>query len=361
MVNVSLNHVTLYGKTSEKALVDSVSLNIKAGEFIALVGPINNGKSRILRIIAGLTKPSFGTVLFNDKTLNEYSSNYDKIAMVFRSQALYPHLTVQKNLEFGLKLANLPRGTINARIAETTNLLNISDILNLAPRQLTASQRQLVAIARAFVKHPQLLIFDEPISEFDHKLKAQMQSVIRRFCINLQTTVVYATHNPGEAMTLGDRIVYIDSGRVLQIGTSYDLYNKPANETIACFIGYPEMNFLEFEANINEDNCILDLTNASCQIQIPETFKKILESYPKAKIGIRAENLKIVQEKPNTIPVIVEMQEYLGSQSILHVSREHQTLAVEIPSSKRYEIGESVHIELDDSEIHIFADGKFVI
>ncbi len=368
MVDISLVQVSFYGKTQKKedlidsmSVVDGISLDIKAGEFLTVVGPVNNGKSRILRIIAGLTEPDSGTVLFNGKPLSEFSPNYDKMAMVFQSQALYPHLTVRKNLEFGLKMANLSRETINARISEIADLLGISNIMNIKPREMSGSQKQLVAIARAFVKRPQVLIFDEPLSELDSQLKVKVQSIIRHFCINLQSTTIYATRNPSEAMTLGDRIVCIDKGKVQQIGANYELYNKPVNETVARFIGYPEMNFLEFETAEEDNHLILNLINAACSIQVPQVFEKIIGSYPKAKIGIRAENLKIVPEKPNTIPMIVEMQEYVGSQSILYVSQEHQTLAVEVPLSESHELGETVHIELAENGIHLFADGKFVI
>jgi len=362
MVNISLNHVTLYGKDSkDEILVNDISLDVKAGEFLVLVAPSNNGKTHILRTIAGLTKPDSGTVLFNGQRLSEFSPNYEKLAMVFQSQALYPHLTVRKNLEFGLRIANLPQETINARITEITDLFDISNLLNLLPKQLSNSQKQLVAIARAFVKRPQVLIFDEPISELDSHLKMKVQTVIRRFWINLQATVIYATHNPSEAMTLGERIVCMNMGKIQQVGASYELYNEPANENVARFIGYPEMNFLEFETGEDSACKVLNLINASYSIQVPEVFEKIIQSHARAKIGVRAEHLKIVSEKPNAIPMIVEMQEYIGSQSILYVTREQQTLAVEIPSNKRYVLGETVYIELAENGIHMFADGKIVI
>ncbi len=362
MVDILVNQITLYDRGPKKeTLVDNVSLDIKAGEFLTIVGPVNNGKSRILRIIAGLTEPDSGIVLFNGKKLSEFAPRYEHIAMVFRAQALYPHLTVRKNLEFGLKLANLYKETINARIAEIEDLLGISGIMDLKPAALPTSQRQLVAIARAFVKRPQVLIFDEPISELDSQMKVKVQSIIKRFCINLQATVVYATHSPSEAMTLGSRIVCLEKGKIQQIGTNYELYNKPVNESVARFIGYPEMNFLEFETKAENNFQVLNLTNASYSIQIPKRFEKIITSYPKAKIGIRAEHLKIIPGKPNAIPMIVEMQEYVGSQSILYVSRESQTLAVEIPLSESYELGETVYVELKENGIHLFADGKFVI
>ncbi|MDR2583382.1 MAG: ABC transporter ATP-binding protein [Fibromonadaceae bacterium] len=362
MVNISLNRITLYGNGQNKeVLLNDISLEVKAGEFITLTGPINSGKSRILRIVAGLTEPDSGTVLFNGKSLSEYSPKYENLAMVFRSQALYPHLTVRKNLEFGLKLANIPKSTINTRIAEIEDLLDITSIMDLKPDALPISERQLVALARAFIKHPQVLILDEPITELDSQSKVKIQSIIKRFCINLQATVMYATHNPSEAMTLSNRIVCINKGRILQVGTNYELYNQPANESVAGFIGYPEMNFIEFETIEEGGRRALNLVNANFSIDVPKTLKKYLESYPNAKIGIRAENLKITSEKPNAIPMIVEMQEYAGSQSIIYVSREHQTLAVEVPLSERYELGETVFVELEEGKIHLFAKGKLVI
>ena len=352
----------LYGRPPKKeALLNDISLNIKAGEFLTLTGTINAGKSRILRIIAGLTEPDSGTVLFNGKSLSEFSPKYENLAMVFRSQALYPHLTVRKNLEFGLKLANIPKKIINTRIAEIENLLNISNIMNTKPGMLPVSQRQLVALARAFVKRPQVLILDEPISELDSQLKVKMQSIIKRFCINLQATVVYATHNPSEAMTLSNRIVCLDKGKIQQVGTNYELYNRPANEAVARFIGYPEMNLIKFEAKEEDNHLVLDLVNANFSLEIPPILERIIKSYPKAKMGIRAENLKITTENPNAIPMTIEMQEYVGSQSIIYVSREHQTLAVDVPLSKHYDIGETVYVEPVEDKIHLFADGKLVL
>ena len=360
MVNISLNGIKLYDKdNNEEVLLNDISLDIKAGEFISLVGHVNSGKSRILRIIAGLNEPDSGTVLFNRKVLSEFSPNYDKLAMVFRSQALYPHLTIRKNLEFGLKLADMPKEIINARIAEIEDLLDIASIMDLKPWQLPSSQKQLAAIARAFVKRPEILILDEPISELDSHFKIKIQSIIKRYCMNLQATVLYATHNPSEAMTLSDRIVCLDRGIVQQVGTSDELYNMPSNEIVAKFIGYPEMNFINYESKDN--NQVLDFTNAGCSVQTPQILEEIIKSYPKAKIGIRAENLRIVQEKPNAIPMIVEMQEYAGSKSIVYVSRGLQTLSVEVPINNRFKSGETVFVEPEESGIHIFASGKRVL
>jgi len=363
MVNISLNRITLYEKGQNKeVLLNDISLDIKAGEFITLTGPINSGKSRILRIVAGLTEPDSGSVLFNGKSLSEFSPKYENLAMVFRSQALYPHLTVRRNLEFGLKLANIPKSTINTRVAEIEDLLDIADIMDLKPAVLPISKKQIVALARAFVKHPQVLILDEPISELDSQSKIKIQSIIKRFCINLQATVMYATHNPSEAMTLSNRIVCINKGIIQQVGTNYELYNQPVNESVASFIGYPEMNFIEFEKVEEGGRRTLNFINANCSVEIPQKLVSIIENYPKAKIGIRAEHLKICpEESPYTVSMIVEMQEYVGSQSIIYVSREHQTLAVEVPMNKRYELGETVYVEPKGSELHLFAKGKFVI
>jgi len=363
MVNISLNRITLYGKgPSREILLNDVSLDVKPGEFITLTGPINSGKSRILRIIAGLTEPDSGTVLFNGKSLSEFSPKYENIAMVFRSQALYPHLTVRKNLEFGLKLANISKNIISTRVSEIENLLDISSIMDLKPAALPVSQRQLVALARAFVKHPQVLILDEPISELDSLSKIKIQSIIKRFCINLQATVMYATHNPSEAMTLSNRIVCLNKGRTQQIGTNYELYNQPANESVASFIGYPEMNFIEFKTVEENNHVTLNFINADYSVEVPPKLRNVLNDYTKAKIGIRAEHLKIVsEESPYTIPMIVEMQEYAGSQSIIYVSREHQTLAVEVPMNRRYELGETVYVEPVEHEIHLFSNGKLVL
>jgi len=362
LVNISLNNIKLSEKEgNDKLALDGFFLDIKGGEFLVLLGPTGCGQSDILKIIAGLTEPGSGSVLFNGKNIKEFSPDYKNMAMVFQSQALYPHLTLRKNLEFGLKLANLSKETIDARITEIANLVGISDMLDLTPRRISKPQRQLVAMARAFVKRPQVLLLDSPISELDSQLKVKMQSVIKRFCLNTQATVVYATHNPSEAMTLGDRIAYMENGKIQQIGTSSELYNNPASEEVARFISYPEMNFLEFETRVENERYILDLINASHSMRVPKVFEKFVKNYPKAKIGIRAEHLKIVEEKPGVIPMVVEMQEFSGSSYILYVSRNSQSLSIEIPLGEHYEIGETVYIELENEKLHFFANGKFII
>jgi len=173
---------------------------------------------------------------------------------------------------------------------------------------------------------------------------------------------MYATHNPSEAMTLSNRIVCINKGIIQQVGTNYELYNQPVNESVASFIGYPEMNFIEFETIEEAGRRTLNFINANFSVEVPQVLEKALISYPKAKIGVRAEHLKVSsEESPYTLPMIVEMQEYVGSQSIIYVSREHQTLAVEVPMNKRYDLGETVYVEPKGSELHLFAKGKFVI
>ncbi|MDR0515452.1 MAG: ABC transporter ATP-binding protein [Fibromonadaceae bacterium] len=362
LVAISMSNMRLYeNNRGENLELDGFSMDIKGAEFLVLLGPAGCGESAMLRVIAGLMEPTSGTVLFNEKNINEFSPDYRNMAMVFQSQALYPHMSVYKNLEFGLKLANLSKEIISARIAETANLVCISDILDLTPKQLAKPQKQLVAIARALVKRPQVLLLDNPISELDSQLKVKMQSIIKRFCLNTQATVVYATHTPSEAMTLGDRIAYMEKGEVLQIGTSYELYNNPKSEDIARFISYPEMNFLEFETKVEKERYILNLANASYSMPAPKFYEKFAKSYPKAKIGIRAEHLKIVEENQNAIPMIVEMQEFFGSSSILYVSRNSQSLAVEIPLNENYKVGETVFVEFDNNNLHFFADGKFIV
>lgn len=243
MASVELRHVRKsYGALD---VIHGISLSISEGEFIALVGPSGCGKSTLLRMIAGLEDISDGEVLIDGKVVNPLTPRERNIAMVFQSYALYPHMTVAQNMGFNLKLSGVSRAEIDQRVGEAARMLALTELLERKPSQLSGGQRQRVAMGRAIVRNPAVFLFDEPLSNLDAKLRVQMRTEIKTLHQNVGTTSVYVTHDQIEAMTLADRIVVLNGGRIEQVGTPLELYRNPANLFVAGFIGSPAMNFLD--------------------------------------------------------------------------------------------------------------------
>lgn len=226
-------------------VIHGISLDIADGEFIALVGPSGCGKSTLLRMIAGLEEITDGDILIGDKVVNGMTPRERNIAMVFQSYALYPHMTVAENMGFNLKLAGQPKNVIEERVAEAARMLDLGKLLDRKPSQLSGGQRQRVAMGRAVVRNPAVFLFDEPLSNLDAKLRVQMRSEIKALHQKVGTTSIYVTHDQIEAMTLADRVVVLNHGRVEQQGTPLELYKTPANLFVAAFIGSPAMNLIE--------------------------------------------------------------------------------------------------------------------
>jgi multiple sugar transport system ATP-binding protein len=226
-------------------VIHGISLDIADGEFIALVGPSGCGKSTLLRMIAGLEEITNGDILIGDKVVNGMTPRERNIAMVFQSYALYPHMTVAENMGFNLKLAGQPKSVIEERVAEAARMLDLGKLLDRKPSQLSGGQRQRVAMGRAVVRNPAVFLFDEPLSNLDAKLRVQMRSEIKALHQKVGTTSIYVTHDQIEAMTLADRVVVLNQGRIEQQGTPLELYKTPANLFVAAFIGSPAMNLIE--------------------------------------------------------------------------------------------------------------------
>ena len=226
-------------------VIHGVSLSIEDGEFIALVGPSGCGKSTLLRMIAGLEDISGGDVVIGNEIVNQLTPRERNIAMVFQSYALYPHMTVAENIGFNLRISGQPKSVIDERVGEAARMLDLTALLDRKPGQLSGGQRQRVAMGRAVVRNPAVFLFDEPLSNLDAKLRVQMRSEIKTLHQKVQTTSVYVTHDQIEAMTLADRIVVLNKGRIEQIGTPMELYRNPANLFVAAFIGSPAMNMVD--------------------------------------------------------------------------------------------------------------------
>ncbi len=259
MADVALRNVVK--RYDDVEAVRGVSLNIPDKEFVVLVGPSGCGKSTTLRMIAGLEEISAGDILIGGDVVNDVPPRDRDIAMVFQNYALYPHMTVFENMSFGLKLRRTPKAEIRARVERAAQILGITELLERRPKQLSGGQRQRVAMGRAIVRNPKVFLFDEPLSNLDAKLRVQMRTEIKRVHQKVRTTTVYVTHDQVEAMTLADRVVVMNDGRIEQVGTPHELYHSPKTHFVAGFIGSPAMNFLPCRLDRNGAGLVLNLAD----------------------------------------------------------------------------------------------------
>lgn len=288
MASVELSHVRkTYGALE---VIHGVSLSIAEGEFIALVGPSGCGKSTLLRMIAGLEDITDGEVLIGGNVVNSLTPRERNIAMVFQSYALYPHMTVAENMGFNLKLSGVSKPEIKKLVGEAARMLALEDLLDRKPSQLSGGQRQRVAMGRAIVRNPAVFLFDEPLSNLDAKLRVQMRTEIKTLHQKVGTTSVYVTHDQIEAMTLADRIVVLNAGRVEQVGTPLELYRSPANLFVAGFIGSPAMNFLDATV---EGNGGLPAARLSDGTSIRIAAGRRVEPGKRVRLGIRPEHILV--------------------------------------------------------------------
>ena len=281
------------------AVVHGVDLGIKDGEFCVLVGPSGCGKSTLLRMIAGLEEISGGEIDIGGRVVNSLAPKERDIAMVFQNYALYPHMTVLDNMSFSLKLAGVAKEELDRRVADAAEILALTDYLQRYPRQLSGGQRQRVAMGRAIVRKPQVFLFDEPLSNLDAKLRVQMRTEIKALHQRLKTTSVYVTHDQIEAMTMADKIVVMNAGKVEQIGTPLDLYDNPANLFVAGFIGSPAMNFIPGRVNGGS-------ISVAQGIDFPLQGKMKLEANRPVILGVRPEHLSVSADGLPAEVVVVE-------------------------------------------------------
>src|SRR5580704_3589221 len=284
---------SLNKKFDEVHAVKDVNLDIRDKEFMVFVGPSGCGKTTTLRMVAGLESITSGRILIDDKVINELPPMDRDIAMVFQNYALYPHMSVYDNMAFGLKMRKFDRADIAKRVQEAAEILGIQTLLQRKPRQLSGGQRQRVALGRAIVRHPQVFLFDEPLSNLDAKLRVQMRVELKKLHDRLGTTAIYVTHDQVEAMTLGDRVVVMRDGLVQQVGEPLELYNEPANLFVAGFLGSPAMNFAGVQ--ISETNGGLWASNEGMRIKVPAEIAARLKRYAgqECVLGVRPEDLRI--------------------------------------------------------------------
>ena len=325
------------------SVIEGLSLDILDHEFMVLVGPSGCGKSTALRMIAGLEEISDGRVLIGDRVVNDLQPKDRDVAMVFQSYALYPHMSVRENIEFGLKIRKTPKEEMQRKVAEAAETLGITPLLDRKPKQLSGGQRQRVAVARAIVRDPKVFLFDEPLSNLDAKLRVQMRAEITKLQQRLGTTCVYVTHDQIEAMTMGHRISVMKDGRIQQVGTPLEVYDHPANVFVAQFIGTPPMNF--FDGVVNGDR----LEGASFSLPLPAG--RAVRNGQKLRAGIRPEHLTRGTAK---VPVVVELVEPIGHESVVHGRAGNDVLVATFDVHTMPRVGETIDLLVDVEKLHLF-------
>jgi multiple sugar transport system ATP-binding protein len=365
MGNVRLENITK--KFDDKTIaVNKVSIDIEDKEFVVLVGPSGCGKSTILRMIAGLEEISEGQIFIDNLLVNDVPPKDRDIAMVFQNYALYPHMTVSENLAFSLKIRKYSKSDIEQRIAQMAEILGIKTLLDRKPKALSGGQRQRVALGRAIVRRPKVFLFDEPLSNLDANLRVQMRTEISRLHRQLQTTMIYVTHDQIEAMSMGDRIVVMKDGFVQQIDTPLDIYNDPANKFVAGFIGSPTINF--FDGKITDNRAMqFEDTTRSLILTIPEQFHARVTAYlnKDLTLGIRPEH---ITAKPGgslsqSIPVQVDVTEPVGNEIFVYFTLGLCNQYVSrIPADVQPTAGKKIELYFNISKLHFFdkATGKTI-
>jgi multiple sugar transport system ATP-binding protein len=347
-------------KYDEVHAVKGVNLEIRDREFVVLVGPSGCGKTTTLRMVAGLESITSGDVLIGDTVVNDLPPMDRDIAMVFQNYALYPHMSVYDNMAFGLKMRKFARPEIEKRVREAADILGIGDYLKRKPRQLSGGQRQRVALGRAIVRHPQVFLFDEPLSNLDAKLRVQMRVELKKIHDRLGTTAVYVTHDQVEAMTLGDRVVVMKDGLVQQVGEPLELYNRPANRFVAGFLGSPAMNFAK--VGVAEENGEICAVTDGIRLTLPSPIAARLRPYvgEEVTLGIRPEDLRVVSSGESdglSFPAVVEVIERLGSQTLLDVKVGGGAMVAAVEPAFQTKVREQLHLALDAEQLHFF-DGR---
>ena len=362
MASVKLESVRkVYGDSGAQVAVHGVDLEVRNGEFVVLVGPSGCGKSTTLRMIAGLESISSGKLWIGDRLVNDVSPKDRDIAMVFQSYALYPHMTVFENMAFALKLKKLPAAEIDTRVRQAAEILDIGAVLERTPKQLSGGQRQRVAVGRAIVRQPQVFLFDEPLSNLDAKLRVQTRREISKLHRQLGATMIYVTHDQVEAMTMGDRIVVLDKGRVQQIDTPLNLYNRPANRFVAGFIGSPAMNFIEGRLAGNGAGSRFEGRGGALSLSLPGTHAKRLATYASRDVilGVRPEDVYVATgPRPASASaeatVRLEAVEPMGNEIFLHARGTDHELTARVAPQPVPEAGNPVTVAFDVEKLHFF-------
>ncbi|SFN52313.1 ABC transporter ATP-binding protein [Variovorax sp. OV329] len=357
----SVNLKELAKEFGSNRIVQGINLDIAHNEFIALLGPSGCGKSTTLRMIAGLESVSSGEVLVDGLVVNDLAPKDRDIAMVFQDYALYPHMSVYDNMSFGLSIQRVPKSEIHERVLAAAQALNIANLLDRKPKELSGGQRQRVAMGRAIVRRPKVFLFDEPLSNLDTKLRAQMRTEIKRLHQQVATTVIYVTHDQVEAMTLADRIVLLRGGLIEQVGTPDQIYNHPASMFVAGFIGSPSMNFVPGVLTQDASAVHLDCgPPVTLSLSTEQTLRYRAHGGRRVIVGIRPENILPASgrgEGGADLCPILDMIEPLGSDTLVFFQLGEAQVVARLPPSTRAARGTSMALQVDAQQLHLFDPG----
>jgi multiple sugar transport system ATP-binding protein len=365
MADVALRKVVK--RYDDVEAVRGIDLDIADHEFIVLVGPSGCGKSTTLRMIAGLEDISDGDIMIGGDVVNDVPPQDRDIAMVFQNYALYPHMTVAENMSFGLRLKHYPKAEIKARVTEAARLLDITDLIDRKPKQLSGGQRQRVAMGRAIVRNPKVFLFDEPLSNLDAKLRVQMRIEIKKVHQKVRTTTVYVTHDQVEAMTLADRVVVMNKGRIEQIGTPNELYHRPATRFVAGFIGSPAMNFIP---------CRLEDVGGTLQIRLTDRIGFALPPARAARyhalprtdkflLGLRPEHLTEAHAHlgpgVETFDTVLDVTEPMGMETLVYFGLEGTPVCGRVDPNAGAKDGAPMRLAMDLNNMHLLNEDTGVV
>jgi ABC-type sugar transport system ATPase subunit len=350
MSSVSFQGVRKRFGTTE--VINNITLEVEDGEFLVFVGPSGCGKSTMLRMVAGLETISQGDLLIDGTRVNDLGPSERGAAMVFQSYALYPHMTVAENMGFGLRVAGLPKPEVNARVQQTAETLQITDLLARYPKQLSGGQRQRVAIGRAIVRRPKVFLFDEPLSNLDASLRVQLRIELAKLHASLGTTMIYVTHDQTEAMTLGDRIAVFNKGKIEQVGPPSELYENPTNRFVAEFLGTPKINIIPYEWLGNGALRFAGNVTVDAMYFVQEVTSLQRGNH----LGIRPEHWELTAEGTG-IPVKISLIEYLGDSTIVYANIEGSTDLITLKLSiqqSTHKAGDAIHIRPTKPQSTVF-------
>jgi multiple sugar transport system ATP-binding protein len=344
-------------KYDEVHAVKDVNLTIRDKEFMVFVGPSGCGKTTTLRMVAGLEEITSGEIHIGDRIVNDLPPKDRDIAMVFQNYALYPHMSVYDNMAFGLKMRKFPKAEIQKRVQDAAEILGIQELLKRKPRQLSGGQRQRVAVGRAIVRHPQVFLFDEPLSNLDAKLRVQMRVELKRLHERLETTAIYVTHDQVEAMTLGSRVVVMKDGWVQQVGEPMEIYSRPQNRFVAGFIGSPAMNFIP--VTLGESNGGLYASAKEVKVKVPAGRQARLAAYKgqTVTLGIRPEDLRVASGADSAdlaFDAVVDVVEPLGSEILLDATVAGQSVVARVEPTVKARPHERIRLAFVPDRIHFF-------
>lgn len=353
---MSMASVTLKGiakRFGKVTALSSVDLHVEDGEFCVLLGPSGCGKSTLLNIIAGLISQDEGSVLLDGRDVDRLSPRDRDVAMVFQSYALYPHMTVARNMGFGLRMRGVSKTDIHEAVFDTARFLGIENLLDRKPGELSGGQRQRVAMGRALVRRPRLFLLDEPLSNLDARLRANVRLELKRLHRQIQGTVIYVTHDQVEAMTLGDRVAVMRHGKVRQVDRPEVIYSQPEDTFVATFIGSPEINLCR--GNLVRKDGRLNFKGPGFFMDLEGYHLKTDEG--EVDVGIRPEDIGIGEAGTTALKATVEMISDVGSEKYVHARLGRESLTIRCPKDAVFRPGEIIHLTIDPGRVHIFQQG----